>query len=209
MTRRRPTPTTDAQPRRSGVSIAFAAEHLPLEDSSAATAGEMRATIARDRAEMQIDAIRGQFLSTIERLARDVLPSLADLDSHHHGTVADEDLRGWLQRWNLTAPWCATVARHTLRLWAVWPSGRGRTWDQNMIDTGTLGASGRGRPTRKPGEVLIRQRHFDWCVRSVVLSESANAIAKADPELSGSNSQRTVARAIAGLSRRLDLAVIP
>lgn len=162
---RRPVPTRRAVNRRqAGTNLAFRAPTLEALNP------EVRRALALERSGWPLELARDHLLRVISELAPDVLTELSKLKAWD-----EQGISAWSRSFGLEAEWVHVVARSTCRLWAVWPNGRGRVWDFNHTDKGAQ-VPERGRMPAQPGELLIRQDHFEWFVRRRVLKEPFRSI---------------------------------
>lgn len=127
------------------------------------------------------DTARVYFLLRVAALERDVLRTLRALDlttrrRARWREVDDAALAVWAADWHL-APWVLAYARETLRLWRLWPAGRGRAWSPNPDDAGAL-VPDTGRRPKRPTALLIPRQHFDYLVRARIKRESLGSIAR-------------------------------
>jgi hypothetical protein len=79
-----------------------------------------------------------------------------------------------------------------------WPENRKLVWWTNPDDTSGEWVPETGRPVKKPRDIRVPRRHFDWLIRRTVLREKALSIA-VDAEVDAS----TVRRAIESVSNLL------
>jgi hypothetical protein len=153
-------PTSNALRRRKGdAHFAFVVPSIEGLDRMAQRA------IAIERVAWARDLARYKLLETIARVAPKTLQDLANVDPHDGAA-----LRDWAVHYRLEVDWMLRAAKNTLSLWEVWPSARATRWDMNFDDEGAL-VPRRGRLPAGPRELLIRQEHFEWLVRSRILNE--------------------------------------
>jgi hypothetical protein len=123
-------------------------------------------------------------LHRIAVLAPDVLEALAALDDPTQPIAEIEDhpehraqLAAWATGYQLP-PWVLSYARETLRLWRVWPKGRGREWSPNPADVSGELIPETGRRAHQPTVLRIPALHFDYLVRARIRREPFSWIAQ-------------------------------